>query len=265
MAHSTRRLLMLIGLFVFGTASLMAGPQDEKAARTLSTEIDGAANVSYRSGDLESARTLWLEALEAEEASAPERGRYCYNLGNSYLRDGRALEAVAWYTASLRLRPRDSDTWANLELARMEAGLEAADRGDLRATSQRLLSSLTPVESSWFAWLGLLPLALSLAFEATRGSAASKWLVAGSLCLAVLCAFPWLNHRLESKADPVLVISREAIAVRSEPRSDAVRVDELAPGSIHRRVDEIPGWIAIEVEGRSRAWMPSAASFSLNR
>jgi tetratricopeptide (TPR) repeat protein len=135
---------------------------------------DALATDAYRNGDfknLSTARVLWSDELAdpslADEAG--KRARLCYNLGTLCLREGKNMEAVAWFSAALRLRPRDADTWANLEVARLNAGLDVADRGDLKASVEQLLNSLTKQESSLLALFGLLPLALALAYEALRG------------------------------------------------------------------------------------------------
>jgi tetratricopeptide (TPR) repeat protein len=230
-------------------------------------DSEQAAVAAYRADDLETARTLWLEALDsgADTLAAAERGRLCYNLGKVASRRGDSLEAVGWYTAALRLRPRDEDSWANLELERLNAGLGAADRGDLAATVERLLSSLTEPESSWLALFGLLPLALCLGFEALRGGRRWRWLSLFALGLALLCGLPWARHRLAAGSDPVLVLAEDRVPLRSEPRKDAERIGELAAGAIVDRRDALPEWTEVEFEGHRRGWLRGSAVFALRR
>ncbi|MFT7670688.1 MAG: tetratricopeptide (TPR) repeat protein, partial [Planctomycetota bacterium] len=224
------------------------------------------AVMAYRSGDLETARTLWSEELSlSTELSSDERARLCYNIGNVCLRQDQALEAVGWYTAALRLRPRDIDTRSNLEMARLEAGLEAADRGDLGATVDRLLASWTTAESSWIALFGLLPLAIVLGFEALRGGRGARFAGMAALLVAVVSALPWAYNQLESGRDPVMVIAKKTVSIRSEPRQDADRVEELLVGEVVLRVDVMSDWTAVELSGRRRGWLPSAEAFALRR
>ncbi len=126
-------LVLWLGFSVSASAFQVAAPLG----------IDAEAVAAYRAGDLDTARSLWLELLEAEPrvVRGAERGRVLFNLGNLALRAQADLEAVGWYTASLRLRPRDADTWANLEFARLGTGLEPADRGDLKDTLARLFGA----------------------------------------------------------------------------------------------------------------------------
>jgi len=249
-------LLLTACLFLLASTSL-AAPQEA---------VDRAAVDAYRAGDLATAAATWRELLEREEPlPAAERARLCYDLGNCALREERPLEAVGWFTASLRLRPRDADTWANLELARLEAGLPAADQGDLRATWNRLLSALTPAESSWLALLSLLPLAAALAFEALRGGRAARWLSLVGAGVALIGALPWLSQRIDPRFDPVIVIAEEAVALRAEPRPDAERLLDAQPGDVLERADALPRWTAVELDGERTGWLPREATFGLNR
>lgn len=257
-------ILARLGASVVAALVLFAAPV---LAQARGPSSDQAAVAAYRADDLESARTLWLDALQAgaDELPDAERARLCYNLGNVAGRREQQLEAVAWYTAALRLRPRDDDTWANLELARLEAGLEAADRGDLAATVERLLASLTDSESAWLALFGLVPLALALGYEALRGGRLGRWLALGALVLALSCALPWLRHRIESQREPVMVLAPDRVQVRSEPRSDAQRIEELSAGQVVARLDQLPGWVEVELDGRRRGWLRDSAVFDLGR
>lgn len=231
------------------------------------TDPDALASAAYRAGDLSTARILWSELLQEtrETSDDNQRARLCYNLGNVALREDRPMQAVGWYSASLRLRPRDGDTWSNLELARQSAGLDAADRGDLKATLDRLLTSWTVAESSWLALFASLPLLLAMGFEALRGGRAARWLIAGALCLAALGSAPWLWHQAQSGANSVMVVARESARARSEPRSDAPRVLDLEPGEVLTRSDTSPGWTELEAPGGSRGWLRNEDVFALNR
>ncbi|MFT7486350.1 MAG: hypothetical protein ACI9F9_002205 [Candidatus Paceibacteria bacterium] len=238
-----------------------------RAQESEAADRDALATNAYRTGDLDTARVLWEEVLAecVDNEDPATRARLCYNLGNIALRENRALEGVAWFSASLRLRPRDEDTWSNLELARLNAGLEAADRGDLKATMDRLLGSWTNEESSIFALIGCLPLALAFAFEALRGGRRARWLVFGSLGIAVLCATPWIRQQWLVGGDPVMVIAKEAPRSRSEPRADAPRVQEFSSGQVLQRTDQSPGWTEVQDQDGLRGWLDSEEVFGLNR
>lgn len=227
---------------------------------------DGEAIAMYRAGDMGAARALWTKSLAAEpRLEGDERARILHNLGNLAFREGQVLESVGWYTSSLRLRPRDADTWANLEHARREAKLEPADRGDLRATLRRLLGAFTREESRLLALGGLLAWAATLAFEALRGGRAGRWLALGGAAFALLCASPWL-HALAAHVDrPALVVEEGKALVRSEPRVDAAVVAEAPAGSEVEEIDALPGWTKIRAADGAEGWVVADSTFALAR
>ncbi len=257
----------MVSRTLFILALLLTLASGVARAQVESSAPDSSAVAAYRDGDLETARHLWLEALEETEPalSDAERGRLCYNLGNLAAREEAHLEAVAWYTASLRLRPRDPDTWANLELARQRAELDPADRGDLAATVERLLGSWTPAEASWLALLGLLPLTVCLLLEALRGGRRWRWLALLAAGLTLICAGPWLRHALGAGDAPQMVLATDGAGVHAEPRADAERIAELDAAEVVLRTDGLPEWIEVQLDDDRRGWMRSEGLFPLSR
>jgi hypothetical protein len=235
---------------------------------------DGAAD-AYRRGDFETAQNLWIAALDGEgksaaPISAQERGRILFDVGNAAFRRGNVLEAVGWYTASLRVRPRDADTWRNLEHARATAKLEPADRGDLASTSSRLLSSLTLAESEWLALAGAALWFAALVAEAVRGGRLFRRLAWVGLGVALVALSPWIYHCAHDGKDTVLVVegadaASHGVEVHSEPRADATVIANANAGDEAERLDELPGWTKIELPGGSSGWIESRAAFPLRR
>jgi hypothetical protein len=212
------------------------------------------------------ARTEWTSTLAATDApSGPERARILYDLGNVAFREGKTLEAVGWYTASLRLRPRDDDTWTNLEEARSRAKLEPADRGDLSSTLKRILRSLTDAEARWLALFGMLVLAAALAFEALRGGRLARWTAIGAVLFALAVCVPCIDHFMREGAQSMLVIQPDGVALKSEPRDKAATTSELKPGAIVQFVDELPDWTKVRVEGGLVGFVPKSTVFALER
>jgi hypothetical protein len=264
---------------------------DERADAARST--DRAAVDAYRGGDLDSARSLWLSMIDpapsanggdgaksaeargaanadARDAargtlSSDERARILYDLGNVAYRKKQTLEAVGWYTAALRLSPRDPDIWWNLEHARSEAKLEPADRGDLEATLRRLVSSLTLAESEWLVLGTLGAWAAVLAVEALRGGRTWRRLsLAGAACV-VVCLGPWLFNLSRASRHPVLAIQEGKLQVKSEPRADAPAIAEVAAGDEIERLDELPEWTKVELASGVQGWARKSALFALDR
>lgn len=227
----------------------------------------GAA--AYRAGDYELAGVLWERSLAAAARSADvcaaERARLCHNLGNAAWRRDRLGEAAAWYTASLRLRPRNADTWANLELARATAGWDPEDSGDLPDTVGRLCKALTAREADWAALAALALLATALAGEALRGGRAWRRAIPGAgvaLILAVSCV---LGSRLREAPDVWMVTHDEGASLRSEPRDSALSLGLLEAGMRAQALDELPGWIRLRSADSPPAWVRREQVFPLER
>lgn len=230
-------------------------------------ELDRAAVEAYRRQDFTSARQYWERCLADPQLqrSRAEKGRVLYDLGNVAYRQQQQLEAVGWYTAALQQRPRDGDTWHNLEQARSDAHLEPADRGDLYSSLERLATCLTLEESRALALGAALGWILFLAGEAFFGGRRWAWLARLSTLGMLACLVPWLVQGARADANELLVVAPAALELRSEPREDAARVLELAPGSRVRHLDELPDWIKVEDQGGRAGWARREALFALRR
>ncbi len=228
---------------------------------------EAAAQAAYRAGDFSTASASWRAVLESDESAAlpRERARVLYNLGNAAFRAGRTLEAVGWYTASLRLRPRDAETWHNLEYARNAAKLEPADRGDLSATLNRLFSSLTVAESEWLVIGVVLAWAGVLAMEALRGGRTWRILALVGAFAVVVSFVPWMFSVSRAGSDTVLAIQDGKLGVKSEPRADAAVIAEANAGDELERLDGLPDWTKVELADGTVGWVEARSVFSLDR
>lgn len=258
--------LILIAVLVLSATALPASQEDPRPQRF--AERDRLATEAYRAGDHVTALGLWQEALglaRTQELGDAERGRLLYNLGNAAYRQDDLLVAVAWYTAALRLTPRNADLWANLELARSAVGLEPADRGDLASTSSRLLSSWTRPEAEWLVALALALLALALGGEALRGGRTWRRLAMGALGLTLLSSAPLFWHLAGEGTRPLLVVQEGGTQGRSEPRSDGTPLARLEAGQRVQRLDALPGWVRVTGAGDHPLWVREASVFELVR
>lgn len=230
-------------------------------------ELDRAAIEAYRRGDLDGAHEAWERCLADPQLarSSAEKGRILYDLGNVAYRQKQLLQAVGWYSAALHERPRDADTWANLEMARSEAHLEPEDRGDLAATLERLLTALTLREARWLALCAVLGWGLVLAGEACFGGRAWAWIARVSTVALVLLLLPWQVQSWREGRDEWLVVAAQPLALNSEPRADAAQLCELAPGTRARRVDELPDWIKLVDAEERVGWARRESLFALRR
>jgi tetratricopeptide (TPR) repeat protein len=246
---------------------LLCGAARAQQAAGSCRELDRAAVEAYRRQDFAGARQAWERCLADPELqrSRAEKGRILYDLGNVAYREGQLLQSVGWYSAALRERPRDSDTWRNLEQARSDAHLEPADRGDLYSSLERLATSLTLEESRALALWATLVWALFLAGEAFFGGRSWAWIARLATLGLVLSLVPWLVQGSRTGASEMLVVSAGPLELRSEPRDDAARVLELKPGECVEHLDELPDWFKVEdAEGRV-GWARREALFALRR
>jgi len=237
-----------------------ASPQTELVSGDRAGFDRGVA--AYRRGDYAEAEAIWGETL-LEQHSEETRARLYYNLGNAAWRQDEAMKAVGWYSACLRIFPRHADAWHNLELVRAEAGLDPADRGDLRSTTRRALLSLRPEEARLLALLALAGLALLLALEAFVGGELLRWLsLLGALGALVLC-LPFLYRLGSGEQDPMLVVRAPSVSMRSEPATSRTPIGELDVGEEVERVDSLPGWIRVTRDDGTRGWVQEEALFPL--
>lgn len=250
-------------MLLLATLLLSCLPQQTPSYR----ELDRAAIEAYRRQDFASARQCWQRALADPElqASRAEKGRVLYDLGNVAYREGQLCEAVGWYSSALEERPRDTDTWHNLEQARSDAHLEPADRGDLISSLERLATSLTLGEARALALWATIAWALVLAGEAFLGGRTWAWLARLATLGLAACLVPWLVQGSRAQRNELLVVSATPLELRSEPREDAARVLELKPGERVRYQDELPDWIKVEDQGERSGWARRETLFALRR
>jgi tetratricopeptide (TPR) repeat protein len=220
---------------------------------------------AYRAGDFESARGLWIDVLESDPQQTDDRADLLYDLGNAAWRLERPFEAIGWYTACVRIAPRHADAWVNLEFARGKAELEPADRGDLEATAVRLVSSLDLAESEWLVIAAGVVLLVAAGFHATLGGALLRRLVWGTALFTGLCLAPWIYNLSRVERDDVMVIAPDGVPALSEPREGATMLARLHPGDELARIDALPGWVRLELEGGTPAWAASDSIFELRR
>jgi hypothetical protein len=239
-------------------ASIAVAP--DPAAERASRFLQGVD--AYRRGAYAESEALWRSALDPELARA-ERARICRALGNACLRQERALEAVAWFEAARRAQPRSRDLWANLELARRRAELEPADRGDLSDGLRRLLETLTPGEWELVAAVCIALAAAGGALRSWRGDRAASWLARGAGCAALLALAVLGWQACCAPRDPQLVIEREGVPLRAEPRAELAVIGRADAGELVERVDALPDWVRVRVRGDLLGWAPASAFAAL--
>ena len=251
------RILVAACLLLAPASPHASAMQADPPAQPAPLELFEAGVASYRAGNLEAARQQWLASLraEAETPMGLDLAAVYHNLGNAAFRLERPVEASAWYTAGILLEPRDSDLWANVELARARAQMPPADRGDLRATLDRLARQLTLPESEWLVLACALLWGAALGWEALRGGRDARLALLGSTCVLALACIPWGLCLREAGRDTLFVIAPGGAPLRSEPNAAATSLTTLAAGTLGERIDGLPGWVRLELEDSRRGWI----------
>lgn len=219
------------------------------------------AVAAYREGDLETARSLWQAQLEDDAVS---RADVLFNLGNVAFRQGRPLEAAAYYTACIRLEPRNQDAWTNLEFVRGEAGLEPADRGDLTSTARRLVSMLTLAEAERVLVFLTALWGAILAYEALRGGAFARRLAWAGFVVVALAAIPWAWQLSREGDAPYFVIGDDGAPLHAEPRDGATLLGRLLPAEEAERIDALPGWVRLRHPDGRTGWAEAETVMGLD-
>ena len=214
--------------------------------------LDQLAMEAYRAQDYKSAGEQWERELELEavRASSNERARILHNLGNVSLRSGRTLESVARYSSSLKLRPRDAGTLANLDFARSEAALDPAKRVSF-------LGSLTLREMERLVMFLAFALFLMLVGEAFIGGAFKPAAVVTALLL-LASLVPWASQRADTANEEAMVVKSAGTSLRSEPRAGATSLTMLAAGTEHLVRDRLTEWVAVETADGVEGWVKAA-------
>jgi tetratricopeptide (TPR) repeat protein len=145
---------------------------------------------AYRSGAYAEAKAAWETAL-TEPLDDLGRARVYFDLGNAHWRLGESLPAIACYSAAVRLDPRHTAAWQNLELARAKASLPPADPGDLGSTLRRVVTSLRPGERRGLLFGALVAWACLLVLETRFGGRGLRAALMGGWVLLLVAAAPW--------------------------------------------------------------------------
>tara|TARA_R110002126_G_scaffold27665_15_gene92857 strand:- start:18 stop:758 length:741 start_codon:yes stop_codon:yes gene_type:complete len=224
-----------------------------------------AANEAWRRGDAASAISMWEAQLSDPTTSSLERARLCHNLGNAAFHRKDPHEAIAWYTAGLRLDSRRGDTFANLEFARLQVGMDPADDGSLTATFHRAIDWMGASGTSWIAMIGVIGLLLCMGGEAMRGGFGWRAAVVSAICLQPLLWAPKVAHLWSRSEATWMVIEPNGTAGYSEPQRSAATVEHYMPGQVLERHDAVGDHVLVSVPGERTSWVREGTLFALER
>jgi hypothetical protein len=250
-----------------GPAATLPGPSPASAQEAAPPGADPEGlfqdgNRLYQQNDFGGA----LEAYQAVLRSGSESGDLYYNLGNAYFKNGDLGRAILSYERALRLDPGDSDTRANLELAR-----------SLTA------DAIEPMPRFWVLsaldwWVKLLPrmglaALVALTWLAATGGLCVRilgrrqgarplggWLMAGGGVGLLLFGITLLAREGVLGETEWGIILAQEVAVQSAPSSE----DDLTLFHVHEgtrvRLDQrTQEWSEVVLEDGRVGWVPSGS------
>lgn len=220
-----------------------------------------AANDAFQSRQYQSAAEMY-EALREEGFSSAV---LYYNLGNSYYRLGELAPAILNYERALLLRPHDSDTRHNLEVARaqLQDDLEVLPDFFLlrwwRGLAFAFSATAWSVVGLLFLWLGIGGL-VTWIFAGERRQKV-RGFVAG-IVLLVLCILPLtlalsrINMQQHSRT---AILMTPEMALRSAPDAESTEVLIIHEGLKVDLLDQISDWYKVRLQNGEEGWLPQAA------
>jgi hypothetical protein len=165
-----------------------------------------------------------------------------YNLGNAYLRSGRAGHAVwAWLRAA-ELEPRRDDVRHNLSAIGADAALAALPSRLTLSADEALLG----ISALW--WIAALGTAVLLAAR----RAGSAWFVGGAATIALAIAALALPPLLRG---PTAITLQDRAELLGGPSIKAENIATLVAGEPVRIRERREGWIRVETAEGREGWI----------
>lgn len=237
-----------LSLLVFIVIGGFCGPCP--AGERHSNEQFLAANQAYEAGDLATAIGIY----ESLAAHAGVSASLCYNLSNSYARNGQIGKAVAGYERALLLVPGDKEIQTTLQLLRQDNGLLAAHSGVRQQLATLLgLNQWTALAAFFLVSLALLQLAAW--FYPVRAKV-SFVVTAGCLLLLAICLVGvFVQYQNWQQA---VIISPETSLLIS-PFQGAESTHTIEEGRLIQVMKVHNNYVLINDDQGRRGWIPASS------
>ncbi|HEX5131009.1 MAG TPA: tetratricopeptide repeat protein [Candidatus Krumholzibacteria bacterium] len=263
--------------------AIVLAPLGAVRAAGAGADLSGAfarGNAAYEAGDYDTA----LQEYGTVAAAGVVNADLFYNLGNACYEAGQLGRAVVWYERARRIRPRDGDIAANLELTRtmLRDKQLVVNEGVVRRAALAWHRKLSLAESVMIAsaLYGLL-CALAILFVLRREPAVNAFLRRMSLfspgrlfglntgqdvalAMAVVCVLAGLFAgssfaKLEARHERSRgVIVADEVPVYSGPSDDATLQFKVHEGTTLAVRESRGGWIRVELPGELTGWIAAA-------
>ena len=224
--------------------ALLTGPAHAQADRAEAERLFDLGNRLVAEGDTAGAVAAWEGAAEAGWTSAALQ----HNLGTVALTRGDVARARLHLERAARLAPLDDAVARNVALARQRAG--EPEPATARRVWNATLGVLRP--------LGVVALALALAFGALGLAVAGRWRLAAGLGMLAALAVAGAALAVWEATRPVGVVLVDDAAVVESPAATAPGVARLRAGETVEVGPEAAGWRPVAV-GRAEGWVRADA------
>jgi tetratricopeptide (TPR) repeat protein len=212
------------------------------------------ANKAYEAGE-------WHKAIRSYENLVSHFGlspSLCYNLANSYARNGQTGKAVLEYERALLLAPGDGDIRTNLEQLRKDKGLAQEETFFLQQVGTLLGLN------QWAVLAAILLMGLALFHLATLhfvvSNRISSSLTGGVLLLlAICCAGIAIQYRNWQQA--VIIVPETRLLI--SPFDGAETTGVIEEGCLIRIIKRHDHYALVKDEKGRRGWIPGPSFESI--
>lgn len=209
-----------------------------------------AANKAYEAGDL----TKAIQFYEALIARAGFSASLCYNLANSYARNGQTGKAVLGYERARFLAPGDADIRHNLEMLRKEEGLLQEETPLFRQAGDLLgLNQWTVLAAILLAALALLHLATWRFTLSTRLS----YSLAGACLLLLGISTAGIAIQYQNWQQAVIITPETSLLI--SPFDGAASTGIIEEGRLVRIIKSHDTYALIKEKNGRSGWIPNAS------
>jgi tetratricopeptide (TPR) repeat protein len=213
-----------------------------------STSAFEAANKMYDEGKYAEAAAAFERLSQSGQASAA----VYFNLGNAYFKSGQLGRAIAAYSRSEELAPRDQDVHANLQFARNQV------QGPTLASNrwQQFLNKLTvnewTVAACGLVWIWLLLLVLSQCKPSLK-STLRNYIIGTGIIAGLTCACFGGSYAEARSGRRAFVVARDAV-VHNGPLDESPNAFTVHDGAELRVLDQKDEWLQVSA-GNRMGWL----------
>lgn len=218
------------------------------------TEYFNSGNSAYRVGN-------WELAVELYAKAGSSNADLFYNMGNAYFKKGEIGQAILYYNRALKIKPRDEDTLANLEYARLlrTDKIKSPEVSWPVKLITALYRSLSLNEHALLSLALFTALMFLLTLTSLLEGASHKKLKNAAVvvlaCLSIQIFVTGLKTWSEN-ASPRAVVVEESVSAFSAPSPDSEKIFELHDG-VEVQLDRTEnGFVLAGLPSGWSGWIP---------